>query len=86
MPIINVKKLDENAGLPTYGSEFSAGADLYALCEEELVFQPNETKFVRTGLAMEIPEGYAGLIYARSGLACKRGLAPAHKGGGVDSD
>jgi dUTP pyrophosphatase len=59
---------------------------LYALCEEELVFAPGETKFVRTGLAMEIPEGYAGLIYARSGLACKRGLAPANKVGVVDSD
>lgn len=86
MPVIAVKKLDERAVLPTYGSQFAAGADLYALCDEELVFQPNETKFVRTGLAMEIPEGYAGLIYARSGLACKRGLAPANKVGVVDAD
>ena len=67
MPKIAVKKLDERAVLPTYGSAYAAGADLYALCEEELVFAPGETKFVRTGLAMEIPEGYAGLIYARSG-------------------
>ena len=86
MPKIAVKKLDERAVLPTYGSEFSAGADLYAVCEEELVFAPNETKLVHTGLAMEIPEGYAGLIYARSGLASKRGLAPANKVGVVDSD
>ena len=86
MPVIAVKKLDERAVLPTYGSEYAAGADLYALCEEELVFAPGETKFVRTGLAMEIPEGYAGLIYARSGLACKRGLAPANKVGVIDSD
>ena len=86
MPIVNVKKLDERAVLPTYGSEYAAGADLYALCEEELVFAPGETKFVRTGLAMEIPEGYAGLIYARSGLAAKRGLAPANKVGVVDAD
>lgn len=86
MPKIAVKKLDERAVLPTYGSEFAAGADLYALTDEELVFAPGETKFVRTGLAMEIPEGYAGLIYARSGLACKRGLAPANKVGVVDSD
>lgn len=86
MPVIAVKKLDERAVLPTYGSQFAAGADLYALCDEELVFQPNETKFVRTGLAMELPEGYAGLIYARSGLACKRGLAPANKVGVVDAD
>ncbi len=86
MPKIAVKKLDERAILPTYGSEFAAGADLYALTDGELCFQPGETKFVRTGLSMEIPEGYAGLIYARSGLACKRGLAPANKVGVVDSD
>jgi dUTP pyrophosphatase len=86
MPQISVKKLDERAVLPTYGSEFAAGADLYAVADEELVFAPGETKFVKTGLAMEIPEGYAGLIYARSGLACKRGLAPANKVGVVDSD
>ena len=86
MPKIAVKKLHKNAVLPTYGSDFSAGADLYALCEEELVFAPGETKLVHTGLAMEIPEGYAGLIYARSGLASKRGLAPANKVGVVDAD
>lgn len=83
---IAVKKLHENAVLPTYGSEFAAGADLYALTDEELVFAPDETKLVHTGLAMEIPEGYAGLIYARSGLASKRGLAPANKVGVVDAD
>ena len=86
MPVIAVKKLDERAILPTYGSEYAAGADLYALLDEELVIAPNETKLVRTGLAMEIPEGYAGLIYARSGLASKRGLAPANKVGVVDAD
>jgi dUTP pyrophosphatase len=86
MPTIAVKKLDERAVLPTYGSEFAAGADLYALTDGEVVFAPGETKFIRTGLAMEIPVGYAGLIYARSGLACKRGLAPANKVGVVDSD
>ncbi len=86
MPIIAVKKVDERATLPTYGSEYAAGADLYALTDGELCFAPGETKFVRTGLAMEIPEGYAGLIYARSGLACRRGLAPANKVGVVDSD
>ena len=86
MPNIAVKKLDKNAILPTYGSEFSAGADLYALTDTEITFQPGETKLVRTGLAMEIPEGYAGLIYARSGLASKRGLAPANKVGVVDAD
>ncbi len=86
MPTIAVKKLDERAVLPTYGSEYAAGADLYALLDEELVIMPGETKFVHTGLAMEVPEGYAGLVYARSGLASKRGLAPANKVGVVDSD
>ena len=86
MPVIAVKKLDERAVLPTYGSDFAAGADLYALTDGEVTFAPNETKLIRTGLAMEIPEGYAGLIYARSGLASKRGLAPANKVGVVDAD
>ena len=86
MPKINVKKLDQNAVLPTYGSAYAAGADLYALSDCEIVFAPHETKLIRTGLAMEIPEGYAGLIYARSGLASKRSLAPANKVGVVDSD
>lgn len=86
MPKIAVKKLDERAVLPTYGSEFAAGADLYAVLDEELTILPGETKLVKTGLAMEIPEGYAGLIYARSGLAAKRGLAPANKVGVVDAD
>lgn len=86
MPTIAVKKLKEDAILPTYGSEFSAGADLYAVTDEPIEFLPNETKLVGTGLAMEIPEGYAGLIYARSGLASKRGLAPANKVGVVDAD
>ena len=86
MPVISVKKLDERAVLPTYGSEYAAGADLYALLDEETVIQPGETKLIHTGLSMEIPEGYAGLIYARSGLASKRGLAPANKVGVVDAD
>ncbi len=86
MPSVAVKKLDERAILPTYGSEYSAGADLYALTEEEIAIAPGETKLIHTGLSMEIPEGYAGLIYARSGLASKRGLAPANKVGVVDAD
>ena len=86
MPKVAVKKLDERAVLPTYGSAFSAGADLYAIADEDIVILPNETKLVHTGLALEIPEGYAGLIYARSGLASKRGLAPANKVGVVDAD
>ena len=86
MPTVKVKKLDERAILPTYGSQYSAGADLYALLDEEIEIAPTETKLIHTGLCMEIPEGYAGLIYARSGLASKRGLAPANKVGVVDAD
>ena len=86
MPKISVKKLNDKAVLPTYGSAFSAGADLYAAEETAVILAPGETKHVPTGLAMEIPEGYAGLIYARSGLATKRGLAPANKVGVVDAD
>ncbi len=82
-----MKKLNEKAIVPTYGSAFAAGADLYACTDGEIItFAPGETKFIHTGIAMEIPVGYAGLIYARSGIACKRGLAPANKVGVVDSD
>ncbi len=83
---INIKKLDEKAVIPTYGSEFAAGADLYACLDEAVTIAPGETLLVHTGIAMEIPVGYAGLIYARSGLASKKGLAPANKVGVVDAD
>lgn len=83
---LKVKKLREEACLPTYGSEFSAGADLYACLSEEAVIAPGETVMIPTGLAMEIPEGYGGFIYARSGLSVKKGLAPANKVGVIDAD
>lgn len=83
---IKVKKLKPGATVPTMGSKFAAGADLYSAEDADVVIGPGETKFIGTGLAMEIPEGYVGLVYARSGLACKRGLAPANKVGVVDSD
>ena len=83
---IKIKKLNEEAIIPTYGSEFSAGADLYACTEEKIEILPGESKLIKTGLSMEIPVGYAGLIYARSGLASKKGLAPSNKVGVVDSD
>lgn len=86
MNTIHVKKLNPNAILPSYGSAEAAGADLYACLEEPLAIAPGETVFVPTGIAMEVPKGCAGLVYARSGLACKRGLAPANKVGVVDSD
>ena len=83
---VAVKKLKEKAILPTYGSAQAAGADLYACLDADLTIAPGETAFVPTGLAMELPAGYVGLIYARSGLACKRDLAPANKVGVIDSD
>ena len=86
MNVIAVKKLRENAILPTYGSAEAAGADLYACLDEKITIAPGESAFVPTGLSMEIPKGYVGLIYARSGMACKRGLAPANKVGVIDSD
>ena len=86
MNAIPVKKLRSGAVLPTYGSAQAAGADLYACLDAPLTIAPGQTAFVPTGIAMEVPQGCAGLIYARSGLACKRGLAPANKVGVVDSD
>ena len=83
---VNVKKLKEQAIVPTYGSEFAAGADLYACLDAPVTIGPGETYLAKTGIAMEIPVGYAGLIYARSGLATKKGLAPANKVGVVDAD
>ena len=83
---MKVKKLNEKAILPTYGSEFSAGADLYALTDETITVNPGETVLVHTVLAMEIPVGYGGFIYARSGLATKKALAPANKVGVIDAD
>lgn len=83
---VNIKKLKSNAVIPTYGSEAAAGADLYACIDTPLTINAGETYLVPTGLAMEIPAGCAGLIYARSGLASKKGLAPANKVGVIDSD
>ena len=83
---VNFKKLNEKAIAPTYGTEFSAGADLYACEGGEVTIEAGESKLIHTGLSLEIPEGYAGLIYARSGIATKRGLAPANKVGVIDSD
>ncbi len=86
MNAISVKRLHPQAQLPTYGTPEAAGADLYACLEESLVVEPGETVFVPTGLALEVPKGCAGLVYARSSLACKQGLAPANKVGVIDSD
>lgn len=83
---VKLKKLTDNAVIPTYGTEFSAGADLYAAMENAVAINPGETQFIHTGIALEIPAGLVGLVYARSGMACKKGVAPANKVGVIDSD
>lgn len=86
MNTIRVKKLRPNAKLPTYGSLEAAGADLYACLEEAVTIQPGEVFWVPTGIALEVPKGCAGLVYARSSMGAKRGLAPANKVGVIDPD
>lgn len=83
---VKFSKLDKRAALPAYGTPFAAGADLRTICDNTITIRPNETLLVHTGLTMEIPEGLVGLVYARSGLASKRGLAPANCVGVIDSD
>ncbi|MDY3761169.1 MAG: dUTP diphosphatase [Eubacteriales bacterium] len=83
---VKIKKLNARATVPTYGSSSAAGADLYACLGSSVLIKPSETAMIPTGLALEIPDGYVGLIYARSGLACREGLAPANKVGVIDSD
>ncbi len=81
---VNVKKLRKDAAAPRYTSEYAAGADLYAV--EETLIPAGETRFLHTGIAIELPAGTVGLIYARSGLASKQDLAPANKVGVIDCD
>ena len=83
---VRIKKVDDRAVVPTYGSEYSAGADLYAILDEGLEILPHTTSFIHTGISIEIPEGYCGLIFARSSMGAKRGLAPANKVGVIDAD
>lgn len=83
---VRIKRLDEKAIIPTYGTEYSAGADLYALLDEPVEILPHETQFIHTGISAEIPEGYCGLVFARSSMGAKRGLAPANKVGVIDAD
>ena len=86
MEPIRIKKLKPNAVVPTYGSPEAAGADLYACLDECVSIPAGKTVFIPTGIAMEVPKGCAGLIYARSSMGAKRGLAPANKVGVIDSD
>ena len=86
MQPVSVKKLSPAAKLPSYGTPEAAGADLYACLEQPVTIEPGASAWISTGIALEVPRGCAGLIYARSGMACKKGLAPANKVGVVDSD
>lgn len=81
---IKIKKLIKEAVIPTQGSEYAAGYDLYSCIDADIL--SNETVAISTGLAIEIPEGYFGAVFARSGLASKEGLRPANCVGVVDSD
>lgn len=83
---LKFKKLDERAVAPTYGSKMAAGADLRAVLNAPIHIMPGESVFVHTGIAVAIPDGFVGLVYARSGMACKRGLAPSNKVGVIDAD
>lgn len=83
---VKIKKLNENAIIPTKGSEKSAGYDLYACIDKSVFIKPHETVKIGTGLAMELPDNTFGAIFARSGISSKRGLAPANKVGVCDSD
>ena len=83
---VKVKKLHPNAQLPVYGSQEAVGADLYACLDAPVTIAPGETAWIPTGIALEVPKGCAGLVYARSSMGVKRGLAPANKVGVIDSD
>lgn len=83
---VAVKLLDPRAKMPTYGSVDAAGADLYAVTDGPVTVAPGQTVLIHTGLALAIPQGFVGLVYARSGLATKQGLAPANKVGVIDAD
>lgn len=83
---VNIKKLNDNAKIPTRGSEYAAGYDLYACVNEPVVIYPHETVKIGTGIAIEIPDGFFGAIFPRSGLATKRGLRLSNCVGVCDSD
>ena len=84
--IVKVKKLRDGAVLPRRGSAEAAGADIYALLDAPVTVAPGETVLIPTGLSFELPAEYVGLVFARSSVATKRGLAPANKVGVIDSD
>ena len=83
---IKIKRLNKRAKIPTFGTEFSAGADLYCAEEHEISVCSGQKCSIGTGISMEIPEGYVGLVFARSGLACKNGLRLCNSVGVIDAD
>lgn len=83
---MNIKKVRNNAIIPIYSTEFAAGADLFSCLDSPVTIEPGKTVMIPTGISMEIKEGLVGLVYARSGLATKSGIAPANKVGVIDSD
>ena len=83
---INIKLLNENAKVPTRGSEYAAGYDLYAATDYDIEIAPHSTVKIGTGISVELPNGTFGAIFARSGLATKKGLRPANCVGVCDSD
>ena len=84
--LINIKKINPAAVIPTSGSWYSAGYDLYACLDSPVTIPPHQNRKIGTGLSVEIPEGYFGAIFARSGLASKSGIRPANCVGVCDSD
>ena len=84
--LVRFKKINPKASIPTYGSSYAAGCDLSACIDQAISIPPHTTIKVPTGLAIELPENTVGLIYARSGMATKRHLAPANKVGVIDAD
>lgn len=83
---VKIHLLNNKAKMPVCGSKKAAGYDLHSICDEMITIGPHETVKMKTGIALEIPEGYFGAIYARSGIATKRGLRPANAVGVIDSD
>ena len=83
---VRFKRLSDLAKIPTRGSKFSAGYDLYAATDKDIQIPPHSTVKIGTGLAMELPVGWFGAIFARSGIATKRGLRPANCVGVADAD
>ena len=82
---VNIQRSHPNAIIPTFGTEYAAGCDLYNN-DREVVIHPNEKAFINTHIKFEIPPGYAGFVFARSSLGCKNGVVPSNCVGVIDSD